>query len=460
MTHISALPRTVPNYYFVNRQNYAKLWTDLLIIVTVYLINSYTRQRIIAGKDILIVGGLIIGWYIISKYSSLYNDFRTLTFVSEVIALLPSLLIQFVLLTVFLFFLNESSHTRLFPIYFVLTLGCIIILKMYILRKILHFWNKNGINQRILAVVGDPSKVAHLFKFIQQNSQFGYQVVGSYPINISTQQDNLLVNVIQYLNKTHSHHFLDEVIIVGDFFDESALKTIMQWTDSKGVLLRFTPRFLQFQSSRFTLELLGGKPLVTVRGTLLDTDYYWAIKRIFDFVIGGLLFLFLGCLLTPIISLFVKLESDGPIFTKTTLLGKGSNEFTVWGFRTSFKSQPTNVGKFLIHTRLDKLPMLLNIFKGQMSMVGPKAYKRAESFKMESVTTNYKIRYQVLPGILNWADTNDVATESPNEPSVLQKMVDYDNWYIENWSLLLDFEIIFKTFYKITRRTIFREGNF
>ena len=456
MTQTTSLPMMAPSYSIETRHNYTKLSADLLIVMFAFLLAIQLSHRIWIGRDLLVVGGLLVGWYAASKFTPLYNDFRTLTFINEVWALLPNLLFQFAILTVFLFFLNDTNHARIFSLTYVAMLGALITLKMYGLRKIFHYWNGKGIYQKTLVVLGDSEKMNGFVDFVKKNSQFGYKVVGVAPLPSSVTSAAQLNQTIRFLEKAHSSHLLDELIVISENFEEDIAKRITQWADSKGILLRFTPRFLQFRSSRFTLELLGGKPLISVRNTLLDTDYYWLIKRLADVILSTCVLLLVGLWLVPLVGLAIVLESSGPIWIKKRLLGQGGKEFDSWVFRTQIENQKTWVGRILLQTKLDKFPRLLNVLRGDMSLVGPQAHKRSEYYQLQLATQNYKVRYRVKPGLMGWAETNEVETASETAPAVLQQKVDYDIWYIENWSLLLDGEIMLKTFYKVLRSVIFR----
>lgn len=456
MTQTSSLPMMAPSYSIETRHNYTKLSADLLIVMFAFLLATQLSHRAWIGRDMLVVGGLVVGWYAASKFTPLYNDFRTLTFINEVWALLPNLLFQFAILTVFLFFLNDTNHARTFSLMYVSLLGTLITLKMYGQRKIFHYWNGKGIYQKTLVVLGDSDKMNGFVDFVNKNSQFGYKVVGVAPLASAATSADQLGQTIRFLEKAHSLHLLDELIVISENFEEDTAKKITQWADSKGILLRFTPRFLQFRASRFTLELLGGKPLISVRNTLLDTDYYWLVKRFADVILSTLVLFLVGAWLIPIIGLAIVMESSGPILLKKRLLGQGGKEFNSWVFRTHVNQQKTWLGRILLQTKLDKFPRLLNVLLGDMSLVGPQAHKRSEDYQLQLAAQNYKVRYRVKPGLMGWAETNEVETPLGTDSAALQRKVEYDIWYIENWSLLLDGEIMLKTFYKVLRSVIFR----
>jgi|GEM_PF-2783253 len=455
MAQFSALPMSVPSYHFVTRQNYSKLSTDLLAIVGIFLITSFVSERMLLGRDVLILVGLVLGWYIASKITSMYNDFRTLTFINEILAFLPNLLIQFGLISIFLFYFDDNNHARSFSALYILALGSTITLKMYIQRKVHQFLNHNGINQRTLVVIGESEKVKGFSEFVRKNNQFGYTIVGTHFLPKSAANITELNQTLSFLEKKHKFYSLDELIIISENFNEDIAKKITQWTDSKGVLLRFTPRFLQFQSSRFTLEQFGNQPLISVRRTLLDTDYYWILKCVSDVGLSLLALILLGVWLIPVIIVALLLESEGPIFIKKKLIGQGGQEFDAFNFRTTKNGQKTTIGQFLVRTQLDKFPLLINVLQGSMSLVGPKAYKQTESSKLENTTNNYRVRYKIRPGLIDWTEFNHFDSSPKIDSSQHQKRVDFDNWYIENWNPLLDFQVILKTLYKSTRGVLF-----
>jgi len=161
--------------------------------------------------------------------------------------------------------------------------------------------------------------------------------------------------------------------------------------------------------------------------------------------------------LLPIIMLLVKLSSKGPVFFKQQRTGLGNTSFWCYKFRTmkvntnSDRTQATKndkritrIGSFLRKSNLDELPQIFNVLKGEMSIVGPRPHMLKHTEEYSAQIDNYLVRHFAKPGITGWAQVNGCRGET-TELEQMEDRIDYDIWYIENWSLLLDLKIIFMT---------------
>jgi putative colanic acid biosynthesis UDP-glucose lipid carrier transferase len=464
MTQFTSLPTA--RYQIKSRQNYLRLLTDVMLVCTSYVLSSQLSHRAPHLHDILLVGGLCICWYFVAKLTALYNDFRTATFVDELLALIPNIFFQFLTLSIFLFFLRDYAFARTFCLFFAAVLGLTIVTKMYLTRKLLQYWHRQGIYQKNVAIVGESTSVSGFVKLLDNNVQFGYQVMGTWIAREITNDTASLGQTLRYLEGLFLRNHFDELVIVSGKFKENYIRGLIEWADSKGVLVRFTPVFFQFSSSRYSLELFGGIPLITVRCTPLESDQWWILKQVFDFILGVLFFGLIGVWLFPLIALAIKLNSQGPVFFVQKRWGLKGREINVWKFRTMYHQAPTTdeqgnfhqtkandpritaVGKFLRKTNLDEFPQFINVLLGDMSVIGPRPHALKHSEETAQLIDNYMIRHRIKPGITGWAQVNGFRGET-KELNLMRKRVDYDIWYIENWSFLLDLQILVRTIYNM-----------
>lgn len=180
-------------------------------------------------------------------------------------------------------------------------------------------------------------------------------------------------------------------------------------------------------------------------------------KRIGDLVISLLVIVFVLSWLVPIIGIIIKFQSAGPIFFKQERSGKNNKTFFCLKFRSmvmnydSNKTQATKddrritpIGKFLRKTNLDEFPQFINVFLGQMSVVGPRPHMLAHTEHYSKLIQHYMVRQMVKPGITGWAQVNGYRGET-KEPELMAKRVEYDLEYMNNWSAMLDLKIICMT---------------
>ncbi|WP_247766800.1 MULTISPECIES: undecaprenyl-phosphate glucose phosphotransferase [unclassified Bradyrhizobium] len=212
-----------------------------------------------------------------------------------------------------------------------------------------------------------------------------------------------------------------------------------------------TARFL-----RYPLEGTGN----TFTAELRRAPLSWkerALKRALDLV-GASLALFVFAPVMLVTAILIKLSSKGPVFFRQTRHGFGGRAFKIFKFRTmrvledgptirqAEKNDPrvTPIGKWLRKTSIDELPQLFNVLKGEMSLVGPRPHAAAHNTEYEQIIGNYAFRHHVKPGITGWAQVNGYRGET-RTLELMQKRVEYDLWYINNWSIALDLKVIFLT---------------
>ena len=185
------------------------------------------------------------------------------------------------------------------------------------------------------------------------------------------------------------------------------------------------------------------------------------IKRAEDILIGGLISL----LILPVcvaIAIAIKATSPGPVVFKQYRTGINGRKFKVYKFRSMVVHQENNgevtqakkndarvtpIGAFLRRTSLDELPQFFNVLQGRMSLVGPRPHALAHNEYYKDLVESYMQRHKVKPGITGWAQVNGYRGETDTLDK-MQKRVEYDLWYIDNWSLWLDLKIIFLTVFK------------
>ena len=180
-------------------------------------------------------------------------------------------------------------------------------------------------------------------------------------------------------------------------------------------------------------------------------------KRIWDIVIGLIALPFV-LLIIAVLAPLIKLEDGGPVFYSQTRIGIYGKPFTMYKFRSmevqpeleekkawTVKNDPrvTPIGKFMRHTSIDELPQLFNILKGNMSLVGPRPERPFFVEKFREEIPRYMVKHQVRPGLTGWAQVNGYRGDTS-----IRKRIEYDLYYIENWSIGLDIKIIFLTFFK------------
>lgn len=234
---------------------------------------------------------------------------------------------------------------------------------------------------------------------------------------------------------------------------------IMQQADKDLIRIKIVPDFSYFINKPVFVDYLNDLPVLTVRKEPLEEEINRFAKRSFDIFVSLCVIIFILSWLGPLLALLIKLESKGPVIFSQLRSGKNNLPFKCYKFRsmadnndtesvqaTKGDKRVTRVGKFIRKTSLDEFPQFINVFKGEMSIVGPRPHmlKHTEDFSL--LADDYMIRQFLKPGITGWAQVNGFRGEI-KELKHIKKRVEFDLWYLENWNITLDIKIIFLTVY-------------
>lgn len=195
----------------------------------------------------------------------------------------------------------------------------------------------------------------------------------------------------------------------------------------------------------------------------MDEPFNKFIKRGFDIILSLLVIIGVLSWLTPLLGLFIKLESKGPVFFKQKRNGLDYKEFYCYKFR-SMKPNPmadlhqiskgdervTRVGRIIRKTSMDELPQFINVLKGDMSVVGPRPHMVSHTHMYAERIDKFMVRHFIKPGITGLAQVSGFRGEVESESDIINR-VKYDIFYLENWSLFLDIKIVFQTIYNAIR---------
>ncbi|MEJ6980521.1 exopolysaccharide biosynthesis polyprenyl glycosylphosphotransferase [Pedobacter sp. P351] len=242
----------------------------------------------------------------------------------------------------------------------------------------------------------------------------------------------------------------------------SEMPNLMIAAEKECLRLKFVP-VLTSGHGIFQIENMGGFPIICARKAPLEEIENRFKKRIFDVVFSLIVILFIFSWLYPILALLIKLQSPGPVLFKQLRTGRDNNPFWCYKFRSmrlntdSDKRQAskhddriTSLGKFMRRTSLDELPQFFNVLLGHMSVNGPRPHMVSHTEQYRKLIDKYMVRQFLKPGISGWAQVNGFRGET-KEQELMEKRVEHDIWYMENWSAMLDVRIIFMTIINIIR---------
>lgn len=329
-----------------------------------------------------------------------------------------------------------------------------------LIRLGLRQMRSKGYNQKHVLLVGYSRAAEEYIDRILANPQWGYKVRGILDdhIEAGTEYKGIKVlgriaNLMVILPQNH----LDEIAITLGLNEYYRLEQIVALCEKSGVHTKFIPDYNRIIPTKPYTEDILGLPVINIRYVPLSNTFNALIKRIMDF--GGALaaiVLFSPVMLFSVI--MIKITSPGPLIYKQERVGLHNRNFMMYKFRSmdvqppeeekkawTVKDDPrvTNFGKFMRRTSIDELPQLFNVLRGEMSLVGPRPERPFFVEKFREEIPRYMIKHQVRPGLTGWAQVNGYRGNTS-----IRKRIEYDLYYIENWTIGLDIKILFLTVFK------------
>ena len=324
------------------------------------------------------------------------------------------------------------------------------------LRKI----RRKGFNLRHLIFVGYSGAAEAFIDRILANPQWGYKISGILDDNKEpgyTYKGIAVLGSTDELEKILENNRLDEIALTLALREYYKLKRIVAICEKSGVHTKFVPDYNDIIPTRPYTEDLLGLPVVNIRHVPLTNSFNMICKRAMD-IVGAIVAIIIFSPVMLVTAVLVKTTSKGPLIYKQERVGLHNQTFQMYKFRSmevqSAKSEKrawtvrddprvTKVGRVIRKTSIDELPQLFNILKGDMSLVGPRPDRPFFVEKFREEIPRYMVKHQVRPGLTGWAQVNGYRGDTS-----IKKRIEYDLYYIENWTMGLDIKILFLTFFK------------
>lgn len=399
--------------------------------------------------DALVVVAAV--WIAIFAISGLYSIRSTRRAADEIAKIFLACSTGILIIILLIFFQREFFSSR-----FVVLAGWVfaivlMIIERAIVRGVQHAFFRRGIGVHNLVIVGSDESSKDLVSYLSQHPALGYRVVDRFD-GVS---DQIFERIIDRMKTMR----VDEIVQTdATIVREDALR-LLDFSNDRHIIFKYSADLFETRSAKIEVQALGGIPFVEIIRTPLD-GWGKIIKRAFD-IVGSVVLLVLASPLFLIIAILIKLDSNGPAILGLERVGEAGRTFNVLKFRSMIKNaealkqqlldqneregplfkmkndpRVTRIGRLLRRTSLDELPQLWNVVKGQMSLVGPRPHEPAEVARYQK---HHRKLLSIKPGLSGMAQTSGRSDLS------FEDEVRLDTYYIENWSLKLDVQILLKT---------------
>ncbi len=403
-----------------------------------------------------VVPGFVILYAIFNLYTPKRMHGQKYEIMNIIKANTVGILIFFFIL--FLAKLTDFSRAVLF-IFYALNIGYEFIARI-LLRSLLRNIRKRGFNQKHIVLIGYSRAAEAYIDRIKLYPQWGYHIVGILDDNVDADtkyRGEKIIGRISDIEDIIASNDLDEMVITLGLEEYMKLEKIVGICEKSGIHTKFIPDYNNIIPTRPYIEDVQGLPVVNIRHVPLSNLGNRFIKRAMDIIGGGMaLIVFSPIMLFALIG--VKVTSKGPVIYKQKRVGLHNKEFEMYKFRsmmvqtdggdackwtTSTDPRVTKFGKFIRRTSIDELPQIINVLKGDMSLVGPRPERPFYVDKFKEEIPRYMIKHQVRPGMTGWAQVNGYRGDTS-----IRKRIECDLYYIENWSFLFDIKIMISTVFK------------
>ena len=450
--------------------NRLQILLDAIVVAAAYLLSwwlkfegpladsgagAYTMQFYFSALYFLVPGYLIL--YYLNKMYTPKRTRRIETEITQVFA--ANLAGAFVFLVCIAVFKISDFSRGLIAIYSVVC-AAFMIFERLIIRWILSRMRKSGYNIKHILLIGYSRAAEEYISRIKANPQWGYVVRGILDDKVprgTMYKGVKVIGCIDNLSMILPVSQLDEIAVTLSLSDYDRLEELVGMCEKSGVHTKFIPDYNSLIPNRPYTEDLNGLPVINIRYIPLTNTFNAIAKRLVD-IVGSLLGIIILSPVLLVVSIIIKCTSEGPVIFKQERIGLHNKPFNMYKFRTMYvqnteeeiqawttKDDPrvTGVGRFFRKTSIDELPQLFNILKGDMSIVGPRPERPQFVEKFKEEIPRYMIKHQVRPGLTGWAQINGFRGDTS-----IYKRIDYDIYYIENWSMLFDIKIMFLTVFR------------
>ena len=402
---------------------------------------------------------LIAGYLFLYYEFNLYNSKRASGRAREFYNIVKANTVGMVIFIVVLYLIRQAHFSRRMIFYFYIVNIVLETVFRNMVRYFLRFIRKKRFNLKYVLLIGYSKAAMSYINKLRLNPQWGYVIRGILDDKVeagTVYKGIKVLGTIANLEYILPENKLDEIAITLSLDEYGKLEDIVSQCEKSGVHTQFIPDYNDVIPSRPYMEDLDGLPVINIRHVPLTNSLNIFSKRVVD-VVGAIFMMVLFSPVMLISAILIKLTSPGPVIFAQERVGLHNRSFQMYKFRTMVVQDPeeeekgwttrndprvTRVGRILRMTSMDELPQIFNILRGDMSLVGPRPERPQFVEEFKEKIPRYMIKHQVRPGLTGWAQVNGLRGDTS-----IKMRVEYDLFYIENWTMSFDIKILFLTLF-------------
>ena len=442
--------------------NQLNVLSDAVLFYVMLPLSYWIRFRLLPGGVVSVPLssylriGIILTLVQLFTYAAfgLYQTTRRTRIRVEVSRLILASLLVMALLLGTLFITRDINYSRgSLAIFYFLVIGTLGT-KRIVVRKTLRKIRADGRNLKHVLIIGNRKIAKDYLSVLQNDRELGYQAAGYIAKKPGAGFSIPYLGGYEALEHVLDRLELDEVISAIEMTDFELTPLIIEQCEKAGVKLSIIPFYTEYMPAHPQFDDVDGIPLLNIRRIPLDNFANAMAKRAMD-IVGSLLMIIVLSPVLLICAIGVKFSSPGPILFRQQRIGKNRKPFTMYKFRSLVVNNEettawtqrtddrrTRFGAFIRKYSLDELPQLFCVLTGTMSLVGPRPEIPHFVDRFKNEIPLYMVRHQVRPGITGWAQIKGFRGDTP-----IKARVEHDLWYIENWTIWLDIQILLQTLF-------------
>lgn len=445
---------------------------DIFVINIIYpatfIFHYGNLDRILNDESKTVWLILNVVWCLIVVYSFPYRFFRFEKIEYILNKTFKIILLYVGIVSFVIMFMQYNDISKLRMAYFFLLLFILFFISRILSFLAIKKLRKKGFNYRNVIIVGFNGNGLKLGEVLKSDLTLGYRILTYFDSGNDNEFKNRLpptdfsggVDNIEPFLEANSVH---EIFVSTGIENSDLVNKLNDLSNRYACRLRLMPDLTHYSgASKVSVSYYGNMPVISLRHEPLEYVGNRIIKRLFDIVFSLIVITCVFSWLFPLLIIAVKLSSKGPVFFKQIRSGENNLHFICYKFRsmrvheevfiqaTQDDKRVTKIGSFLRKTNLDELPQFFNVLFGQMSIVGPRPHPIQLDDQFLELINTYKVRHFAKPGITGWAQVNGFRGETKDVMD-MQKRIENDIWYIENWSFLLDIKIVLLTVFNMLK---------